>query len=330
MRHLFEVLGIEPEEPPRNHVNLGVNERMIPLFEEKVLEHKNNHYIVQDWKGNICEISDQYDYTYLRNPIDFVTRRWIKCPVENRDDWEQMKTRYNVDEPGRFPEDFAERCRQAQDRNYILPMSFPGSFWQLREWCGFERLCMMMIDEPDFVAEMAEFWTNFVSQMLERILEHITLDKVGFSEDMAYKAKAMISPAMMREFCKPGWDRWTYQIRSTGTPIVDMDSDGYIGEIIPLWIESGINACNPMEVAAGNDLNEFRRRFGHSIAYSGGIDKRAIAKGGQVIRDELKRLEPVLKDGGYIPTCDHGVPSDISWPNFVDYSRLLAKMTGWL
>ena len=55
-----------------------------------------------------------------------------------------------------------------------------------------------------------------------------------------------------------------------------------------------------------------------------------LAKGGRVIREELKRIEPVLKDGGYIPGCDHGVPSDISWPNFVDYSRLLAQMTGWL
>lgn len=328
--HLLETLGIEAEEPPKNRISLGVNQRMIPLFEEKILEHKGNHYIVQDWKGNICEISDEFDCTYLRNAIDFVTRRWIKCPVENRDDWEQMKTRYNVDEPGRFPEDFAERCRQAQDRDYILSTNFPGPFWQLREWCGFEGLCMMMIDQPDFVAEMAEFWTDFVSRMLERIIEHVTLDVVGFSEDMAYKAKAMISPAMMRRFCKPSWDRWTGQLRSAGTPIVDMDSDGFIGEIIPLWIESGINVCNPIEVAAHNDINEFRRTFGRSIAYTGGVDKRAIAKGGQVIRDELKRIEPVVKDGGYIPGCDHGVPSDISWPNFVDYGRLLAQMTGWL
>lgn len=28
--------------------------------------------------------------------------------------------------------------------------------------------------------------------------------------------------------------------------------------------------------------------------------------------------------------CDHGVPPDISWPNFVEYSRLLAELTGWL
>ncbi len=59
---------------------------MIPAFAEKVLQHKDGHYIVQDWMGNIVEISDEYDYTYIRNARDFVTRRWHKFPVENRDD----------------------------------------------------------------------------------------------------------------------------------------------------------------------------------------------------------------------------------------------------
>ena len=112
--------------------------------------------------------------------------------------------------------------------------------------------------------------------------------------------------------------------------MVAIDSDGYIGELIPIWIESGVNCCDPIEVAAHCDINEFRRQFGHKMAYRGGVDKRCIAKGGQIIRDELKRIEPVLKNGGYIPGCDHGVPFDVSWPNFVEYSRLLAEMTGWL
>ena len=66
------------------------------------------------------------------------------------------------------------------------------------------------------------------------------------------------------------------------------------------------------------------------MAFRGGVDKRAMAKGGEAIRAELKRIEPVVRGGGYIPSCDHGVPSDVSWPAFVEYSRLLAQMTGWL
>jgi len=327
---LAETLGLEPDAPAAPRVDLGVDFRMIPQFEEEILEHTNGHYICRDWKGNVCEISDRYDVTYLREAKDFVTRRWISCPVACRDDWLAMKTRYDVDAPGRFGDDFARRCEQARGRDWPLSIGFAGPFWQMREWCGFEGLCFMMIEQPDLVDEMAEFWTGFVSAVLDRILQHVAPDRVFINEDMAYKVKAMISPAMTRRFCMPSWSRWSTQLRAAGVPVIDMDSDGFVGELIGLWIESGLNVCDPLEVAAGNDIVAFRRQFGRRIAFRQGVDKRAMAKGGAVIRRELKRIEPVLADGGYIPGCDHGVPSDISWANFVDYSRLLAEMTGWL
>ena len=332
--HWFSVLvdeiGVDVGEPRNPPPDLGVDSRLRPYFEEKILEHKDGHYVVQDWKGNICEISDEFDTRHLRNAIDFVTRRWIKCPVETRDDWEAMKTRYDPADPGRFPDDFEDRCREAEGRDGILTIQVNGPFWQMREWCGFEGLCMLMLDDPEWVEEMAAFWTDFVSRLLDRVLGSITLDALGISEDMAYKAKPMISPSMTRRFCQPSWNRWNAQLKQAGVPIADLDSDGYIADLIPLWIESGFEACDPMEVAAGNDLNVLRARFGHDIAFRGGVDKRAMAAGGDILRAELKRLEPVVRDGGYIPGCDHGVPNNVSWPDFVDYSRLLAQMTGWL
>jgi hypothetical protein len=327
--HLCETIGVERErtKPP---VDLGIDLRMIPQFEEKVLEHRDGHYVVQDWKGNVCEIADTFDVTYLRMAKDFVTRRWIRCPVETRDDWERMKERYNPDSPGRLPADLAERAKKAADRDYCLVLGWSAPFWQMREWCGFEGLCFLMVDDPEFADEMAAFCRDFVLKMLDRVLPHVAPDWVQLSEDMAYKEHSMISPAMARRFLKPSYDAWVSRLKEAGCRIVDMDSDGHVGELIPIWIESGINVCDPIEVAAGNDINEFRRRFGRKMAYKGGVDKRAMAKGGRAIRAELKRLSPVVRDGGYIPSCDHGVPSDVSWPNFVDYSRLLAKITGWL
>jgi len=327
--HLCETLGLEPPASP-DPTELGVDFRLIPQFEEKVLEHKNGHYVVQDWKGNICEISDEFDITYLREPKDFVTRRWIKCPVENRDDWEQLKQRYDANRPERFPNDFERRCRKLRNREHGLSIMVAGPFWQMRECCGFEGLCIMMIEQPDLVADMAGFWTGFVSKMLDKILAHAVPDLLWISEDMAYKGRAMISPAMTRTFCQPSWDRWAAQVKAAGCPLVDVDSDGYIGDLIPLWIESGVNVCDPIEVAALNDIVAFRQQFGKKMAYKGGVDKRAMAKGGQAIRTELKRIEPVVEDGGYIPSCDHGIPADVSWPSYVDYCRLLAQMTGWL
>ncbi|HHN46611.1 MAG TPA: hypothetical protein ENN09_04140 [Planctomycetes bacterium] len=317
-------------ELPKTGENFPVHERMMPQFEEKVLEKRERTQIVQDWKGNICEISSEFTLEYLRNAIDFVTRRWIKCPVETREDWEDMKKRYDPEEPSRLPADAEELGRKLPERDWPITFSFSGPFWQLREWLGFENLCMLFYDDPDFVRDMLDFWQEYVARLLQRALKFVVPDVVHISEDMAYKSFSMISPSMVREFLLPTYKRWGRIVQDAGCPIYAVDSDGFIGELIPIWIEGGMNACDPVEVAAGNDLVEYHRKYGKSMGYRGGVDKRAMAKGGKAIEDEIKRLEPAIKGGGYIPGCDHGVPSDVSWPNFVYYVKLLAQATGWL
>ena len=189
---------------------------------------------------------------------------------------------------------------------------------------------MRFYDDPDMIRDMVAFWTAYIARLLERTFEHLVPDSVHLSEDMAYKSFSMVSPGMVREFLLPAYRRWGELIRGAGCPLYAMDSDGFIGELIPIWMEAGINACDPIEVAAGNDIAAFRKAFGRKMAYRGGIDKRAIARGGLALRDELARIEPVVRDGGYIPGCDHGVPSDVSWANYVEYAGQLARMTGWL
>ena len=328
--HLCRTIGIAADNPRARPVSPGVMFRMNPMFEEKVLEHRDGHYVVQDWMGNVTEISDEYDYTYIREARDFVTRKWHKFPVETPADFEAMKKRYNRDDPERYPDDFDDRVRRMSQRDFMVTLSFPGPFWQLREWCGFEPLCMLFVENPEFVREMVDFWADFVSRTMARALDAGVVDRISISEDMAYKEKSMISPAMTREFLLPAWLRWVREGKQAGVRLFDMDSDGRIDELIPIWIEAGINVCDPIEVAAGCDINAYRRQFGRRMAYRQGVDKRCIARGGQTIEDELERIAPVVRDGGFIPGCDHGVPFDISWPNFVRYATLLAELTGWL
>jgi hypothetical protein len=328
--HLLTTIGLVPDktQPP---VGYGVSFQMMPKFEEKVLEHKDGHYIVQDWMGAITEISDEFDVTYIRAAKDFVTRKWHKFPVENRADWAEMKKRFDPNTPERIPEDFRDRCAKIAQRDYVSGITIAGPFWQLREWMGFEGLCMAMADDPDFVMEMADYYMEFASRMLAPILEYAPPDFIMLNEDMAYKAHAMISPAMTRKFICPSYRRWVAEMTEAGVPIPAVDSDGHIGDLLPIWIECGLHYNWPVEVAAGNDIVAYREQYGKQMAFGGGIDKRAIAKGGKVIEDHLNRiLPPLLKDGGYIPGCDHGVPPDISWPNFVAYTRMVAEMTGWL
>ena len=158
--------------------------------------------------------------------------------------------------------------------------------------------------------------------------EALTLYRQGGARVEGHRV--YISPAMVEEFIKPAYDRWVPEFKAAGVPVVVMDSDGRLDELIPIWLESGFNVCYPIEVAAGCDINAYRSLYGKRLGFIGGVDKRAIARGGRIIEQELARIEPVIRDGGFVPGCDHGVPPDISWPGFVDYARVLARLTGWL
>jgi hypothetical protein len=318
------------EDLPVAGEGFPVDVRMIPQFEEKVIERRGDTQIVQDWKGNVCEIGAEFDVTYLRTAIDFVTRRWIRCPVESRSDWLDIARRYDPADPARLPADAAARAKRLADRGWMTSFEIPGPFWQLREWLGFEQLCMLFYDDLPFLRQMLGYWSEFVVRVLERTFSTFVPDEVHLSEDMAFKGFSMISPAMVREHLLPVWTRWGKLIRASGCPVYSMDSDGFVGELIPLWIEAGITVCDPLEVAAGNDIIDLRARFGQRMAFRGGVDKRAMAKGGATIDAEMARVRPVIGSGGYIPGCDHGVPSDVSWPDYVRYVGLLAKATGWL
>lgn len=326
---LLTELGIAPEATT-SVASLDVSFRMIPEFEERILAHRDGHYLVQDWMGAIVEISDRYDHTYLRRAKDFVTRKWHRFPVQGRGDWDQMRERYDPSSPGRVPADLAAQAAALEHREHVVGLRVNGPFWQLREWCGFEGLCLLMADDPALVEEMCQFWAEFVSGVLEPVVAAVQLDYLCISEDMAFKEHSMISPAMARRFLLPIYRRWAPMVLARGCPIIDMDCDGYIAELLPVWIEAGVNCTWPVEVAAGNDIVAYRRKYGRHMAFHGGIDKRAIAKGGEAMRAEVMRVVPPLREGGFIPGCDHAMPPDVAWPDFVAYARLLAELTGWL
>jgi len=327
---LVETLGI-PKDALLNIEHLAVSTRMIPAYEPIILDHRDGHYLIRDHMGATVEISDEFDPSYLRSAKDFVTRKWHKHPVENRDDWLEMKKRYDPENPERFPADFPNQYLKNNTGEPLLFFTTEGVFWQLREWCGLENLCIMMIDDPELVHEMADFWANFVTAILKKICSRVELDTVFISEDMAYKAHSMISPQMTREFIKGAYLAWVPIIKNSGCPIIELDSDGCVDDLIPIWIESGINCNSPVEVAAHCDILDYRRRYGKDMAYKQGIDKRIIARGGRELEQHVMTIVPeMFRLGGYIPGCDHGVPPDISWNNYVEFGRLIAKLSGWL
>ena len=61
------------------------------------------------------------------------------------------------------------------------------------------------------------------------------------------------------------------------------------------------------------------RREHPDCALMGGLDKRAIASGPEGVESELRRVQPVLEEGAYIPMLDHFVPPDVSYQTYLYY-----------
>ena len=107
-----------------------------------------------------------------------------------------------------------------------------------------------------------------------------------------------------------------------------VDSDGRIDDIIPLWIEGGVNVLAPFEVGAGMDIVKVRKKYGKDLAIIGGIDKMKVAMGQEAIHEELElKVKPMLKSGGYIPTLDHAVPFEMSLGNYLCYRNELNRLS---
>ncbi len=296
------------------------NIRMFPGFKEKTIEEDENYKIWIDELG-----ATRKDFKDDANP-GFVTRSWLRHPVENREDFTKMKKRYDAANPGRFPGDFEKKAALFNQVPVPVITSVPFLFWTARDWLGFENLCMAFHDNPSLLHEMFEYITDFAIGTLERAYKHIRIDIIELEEDMAYKGAPMISPKMFSEFMLPHYKRFVSFAKRNGTDIIMVDCDGYPGGLIPLWIEAGVDAMSPCEVAAGVDVIKTMEQY-PGFGLLGGIDKRELAKGKkEIYREVMSKVPAMIEKGGYIPHVDHAVPFDVPVRNYAYYRRIMAEV----
>ena len=66
-----------------------------------------------------------------------------------------------------------------------------------------------------------------------------------------------------------------------------------------------------------------RKKFGKELLIGGGMDKRVLASDPSAIKQMIDEKIPLMQEGGYISGCDHAMPPDISWENYLYYRQLL-------
>ena len=78
-----------------------------------------------------------------------------------------------------------------------------------------------------------------------------------------------------------------------------------------------------------NLSRKYRRTWGREILLRGGIAKYQLALGKKEILAQLKRVEPIVHDGGFIPHGDHRIPEDVPYENYKYYVREKLAMLSW-
>jgi len=289
------------------------------------------------WEYETLELTD--DCEVYRNTDGVIKRKlrdapspampqYIEFPLKDRATWKEVfLPRLNPDSPNRISCHWESLKKQYAVRDFPLGVSAGSIFGWLRNWMGVQNIAVMLYDDRAFVQEMMDHVGDTIVEVLKKVVFDVQFDFALMWEDMAYKTASLISPRHVRELMLPNYRKITDLLHRAGVDVVMLDSDGNVEELIPIWLEVGINYIYPMEVAAGMDVVKLRKQHGRDLIIGGGMDKRVLAAGDHKAIDAMiDEKRDMMLEGGYVPGCDHAIPPDISWDAFCHYRDRLAEI----
>jgi uroporphyrinogen decarboxylase len=220
------------------------------------------------------------------------------------------------------------RGKSWEERDFPLGMMALSLLGMPRNYMGLENLSYAVYDQPALVEEMIEWQTYYSMEVIKKVLASgVTLDWAIFWEDICYNRGPIVSPDFVRKHMAPRYRKVVDLLRSGGVEVVCLDCDGLIDELLPIWVEAGVNAIFPFECAAGMDALKVRKRFGKDLVIVGNVDKRALAAGKNEIDEQVEKVKMLVRDGGYFVNCDHHIPDNVSYENVVYWVNEIHKLS---
>jgi hypothetical protein len=295
----------------------GTNVHLFPGFRERILEETDRHIVKIDADGATCIVN--------RDGASTIPH-YVSYAIQGRADWERLKERFDPDNPGRYPKNWDRLRRDLAASDAPVGVNIGSLFGKPRNWIGFEHIALLCYDDPGLIEDMVDTVASCIVGVLERTFAAlgpaVRVDYGAGWEDICFNNGPLISPAMARRFLLPHYRRISDVLHRHGCDIAYTDCDGNILDLIPMWLEGGINGMFPVEVRAGSDPILIRERFGREVVMLGGVDKMAFLEGRQGLRQEVQRIAPYVHRGGWIPHVDHRVPADVSLADYRYYLEL--------
>ncbi len=189
---------------------------------------------------------------------------------------------------------------------------------------GQDQFLIDLITNPTFahaiLDKITEILIVYYSQLMKAVGDYVHV--VEIADDLGTQIGPMISPKMYDEFVKPCHSRLIRTIKKDHPQVkVMIHCDGGVGQLLPGFIDAGIDILNPVQVTArGMDPRALKKEFGKDLVFQGGIDTQQLLRKGnpEQVAEEVKRMIDIMgSGGGYIIGPSHNFLLDIPIENIV-------------
>jgi uroporphyrinogen decarboxylase len=196
-----------------------------------------------------------------------------------------------------------------------------SAFW-LR---GYENFYRDLIRDPILVEAILDETLRFHLDFWDRAFEEVgdLIDVAVEYDDLGWQHGLLISAETYRRYVKPRHTELFSFIKSHSHATVFLHACGAVYELIPDFIETGVDILNPVQVSAAGmgDTRKLKQEFGDELTFwGGGVDTQAVLPRGtpQEVKEEVKRrIDDLAPDGGFVFSAVHNIQPDVPPENIM-------------
>jgi uroporphyrinogen decarboxylase len=172
--------------------------------------------------------------------------------------------------------------------------------------------------DPDFVMDFTKRIHEYCMKELEVFLKY-PVDIIQLSSGLVTNSAPMVDPEQM-EILETQFIRELMKQSKQHGKKVFFHIDGKIDDMIPDFVEMGVDVLNPIDLCAGNqDIYKIKEQYGDIITLSGNIDIEGVLNSGtpdEVKADVIEHIERCAVGGGYIVSSCHNLHEMVPIDNF--------------
>jgi hypothetical protein len=208
------------------------------------------------------------------------------------------------------------------DTGIALFAEFPFGFDPTVGDLGFENFCFQISDDPAFVVEVFKRYEEHIGNLIDIYSSMPEIDFIWIGDDIAFRSGPYLSPAMLREYVFPVFQRLASRIQK---PWI-YHSDGNMSLVLEDIIALGCRVLHPIEPEC-NDIYKLKEIVGDRICLHGNLSVDIIARGTseQVIDETWRLLAQLGQEGGYIFSSGNSIPYYANVDNVVAMAQTVER-----